>query len=186
MVANARMVFSDGILVVPAETPYDRQQLVEHVRARIGRQQQVRVRVDRTTWLVDRIDPSGRLVCSSCAQRPTYGVCRRVGKTQGVHCLTCALARPHLTIAFLTQLPEETILRDVQAHYAYGGEWVAWTRWPQATPAQIIDDIHLQRRFAPVLTWRCAEIRLPSRTARSVPRTQPGPVRLAAVRRAVG
>ena len=65
---------------------------------------------------------------------------------------------PHLTIAFLARLPAGTMLRDVQAHYVCGGQWSAWTRWPQATPAEIIDDVRLQRRFAPVLTWRCAEI----------------------------
>ena len=68
---------------------------------------------------------------------------------------------PHLTIAFLSGLPAGTMLRDVQAHYACGGQWCAWTRWPQATPAQMINEVRLQRRFAPVLTWRCAEIRPP-------------------------
>jgi hypothetical protein len=68
---------------------------------------------------------------------------------------------PHLTIPFLSGLPAGTMLRDVQAHYACGGQWYARTRWPQATPAQMIDEVRLQRHFAPVLTWRCAEIRLP-------------------------
>ncbi len=72
------------------------------------------------------------------------------------------LKGPRLTIAYLLKLPAAVILRDVQAHYASGGQWCAWTRWPQATPAQIIDDVRLQRRFAPVLTWRCAEICLPA------------------------
>lgn len=66
---------------------------------------------------------------------------------------------PPLTIALLSHLPAGAMLRDVQAHYAVGDQWYAWTRWPQATPAEIIDDVRLQRRFAPVLTWRCAEIR---------------------------
>ena len=69
---------------------------------------------------------------------------------------------PRLTIGFLLRLPAGTMLCDVQAHYASSGRWCAWMRWPQATPAEIIDDVRLQRRFAPVLTWRCAEIRLPS------------------------
>ncbi len=69
---------------------------------------------------------------------------------------------PRLTIEFLSRLPAAAMLLDVQAHYSSGGQWCAWTRWPQATPAQIIDDARLQRRFAPVLTWRCAEIRLPA------------------------
>jgi hypothetical protein len=47
---------------------------------------------------------------------------------------------PHLTVAFLSRLPAGTMLRDGQAHYACGGQWCAWTRWPQATPAQMIDE----------------------------------------------
>ena len=65
---------------------------------------------------------------------------------------------PHLTIGFLSQLPAGATLHDVQAHYASGGQWCAWTRWPRTTAAQIIDDVRLQRHFAPVLTWRCAQI----------------------------
>jgi hypothetical protein len=67
-----------------------------------------------------------------------------------------------LTLASLLRLPAGAVLRDVQAHYASGGQWCAWTRWPQATPIEIMADMRLQRRFAPVLTWRCAEICLPS------------------------
>ena len=66
-----------------------------------------------------------------------------------------------LTVASLLQLPAGAVLRDVQAHYACGGQWCAWTRRPQATPTAIMEDMHLQRRVAPVLTWRCAEICLP-------------------------
>lgn len=73
------------------------------------------------------------------------------------------LKGPRLTIAFLSGLPVGAMLHDVQAHYISGGQWCAWTRWPQATPVQIIDDVRLQRRFAPVLTWRCAEIHMPPR-----------------------
>jgi hypothetical protein len=80
---------------------------------------------------------------------------------------------PRLTMAFLSHLPAGTMLCDVQAHYAVGGEWCAWTRWPQATPAEIIDDMRLQRRFAPVLTWRCAGIRRRHGNGRSLDRHLP-------------
>lgn len=158
---NARIVFTGGALLVPAQNAYERQQLIDHVRGCVSSKQQVRVRVDHTTWLAEPADPRRSLVCNSCAQRVSRTLCRRAG-TEAVYCVACALARPHLTVAFLSDLPAGTILRDVQAHYSYGGEWIAWTRWPQASPAEIIDDIHLQRRFAPVLTWRCAEICMPS------------------------
>jgi hypothetical protein len=83
------------------------------------------------------------------------------------------LAQPLLTMPFLRRLPPDALLRDVQAHYIYGGQLTAWTRWPQATPAEIIDDMRLQRRFAPVLTWRCAEIRLPPRAGGNAHPTRP-------------
>lgn len=178
--ATAEIRFEGGSLVVPAGTPYERQQLIEHVHGCVRSRVQVRVRVDQATWLVE---PPGfqRPVCGACARRIKLAVCRRCAKSGMLHCVVCALARPHLTVSFLSQLPGDTVLRDVQAHYAYGGDWIAWTRWAQATPAEIIDDIHLQRRFAPVLTWRCAEICVPqaSHTFRQVRRPA---VRLARLR----
>ena len=159
--ATAEIHFGGGGLVIPASSPYERQQLIEYVQSCVRSRGAVRVRVDHAIWLVE--SPAlQRLVCGACAQRITRVACRRSTKRGIVNCAACAFARPHLTISFLAQLPLDTILRDVQAHYAYGGDWIAWTRWAQATPAEIIDDIHLQRRFAPVLTWRCAEICMPS------------------------
>ena len=155
--ASARIVFPGGSLVVPAYTAYDRQQLVEHVRAGVRRHPHLEVRVDHGTWLAE--GTRRRIPCHGCAQ-PASCLCRRAD-VNACYCASCALMRPHLTVAFLSALPQRAVLRDVQAHYAYRGEWVAWTRWPRATPAEIIADIHLQRRFAPVLTWRCAEICLP-------------------------
>jgi hypothetical protein len=84
------------------------------------------------------------------------------------------MACTHLTIARLAALPQGTILHDVQAQYAYGGEWIVWTRWPQASPAEIIDDIHLQRRFAPVLTWQCSELCVPQPPDTGAAAAQPG------------
>jgi hypothetical protein len=161
--AQARISFPGGGLVVPAHTPYERQQLLEHVRGCLRRAGTVRVRLDCTTWLVEWPD-SGRPVCGGCGQPIRHAVSHRSGKAGVPYCLTCALARPHLTIAFLSALPAGTILRDVQARYAYGREWIPWIRWPQATPAEIISDIHLQRRYAPVLTWHCAELCVPKRS----------------------
>jgi len=72
------------------------------------------------------------------------------------------MERIHLTLSRLIELPADAVLRDVRAFFPYGGVWNAWTRWPRANPAEIIDDMRLQRRFAPVLKWSCAEIRLPT------------------------
>lgn len=161
---TAHLTFVGGEVRLPARTPYDRQQLIEHVRGCVRSRQQVRVRVDHATWLVDRAVTQPLLVCRGCARRISYAVCRRP-TTVTAFCIDCALSRPHLTLKLLSELPAGAVLHDVEAHYAYGTERIAWTRWPQATPAEIIDDIHLQRRFAPVLTWRCAEIRIPQPAA---------------------
>ena len=66
-----------------------------------------------------------------------------------------------LTLDVLMRLPPSAILSDIQAFYAYGGRWGPWTRWPRATPAEIMAGMRLQRRFAPVLKWRCAGIDMP-------------------------
>src|SRR5215470_7115898 len=158
--ATARIAFAGGGLILPAHTPYDRQMLVEHVLGCTRSKQHVRIHVDHTTWLIERADQQRPVVCSGCARRIDDGVCRR-RRRSAVHCVACALGRPLLTIGLLSRLPAAALLRDVQARSAYGGQWIPWMRWPQATPAEIIDDMRLQRRFAPVLMWHCAEIRLP-------------------------
>lgn len=67
-----------------------------------------------------------------------------------------------LTISGLRSLPDGAVLMDVRAYCRLDDTWASWTRWPRATPAEIIEDMRFQRRFAPVLTWRCREIRVPT------------------------
>jgi len=162
---TADIVFSGGRLVIPASSPYDRQLLVAHVRDHVSRSGQLRVLVDCTAWSIGRPAPQEGVPCRGCRQRIDRIACHRAGKGAAVYCVTCALLRPRLSVEMLLQLPRTALLCDAQAHYAYGGEWVAWTRWPQATPSEIIEDMRLQRRFAPVLRWTCAEIRLAPRIA---------------------
>jgi hypothetical protein len=164
----ASIVFASGTLVLPAQTLYDRQVLVDHVLNYARRGTQVRVRVDYTTWMVAQ--PEHPVACQRCQRHVSGAACHHPGQWAALYCVTCALARPRLTMALLAQLPAAAILHDVQARYAYAGEWVAWTRWPQATPAEIIEDMRLQRRFAPVLTWTCTEIRHPPSDTRKAPR----------------
>ena len=160
---TAHIIFADGQLNLPAQTPYDRQQLVEHVLGGARSKQGMRVRVDQHTWMVERAAWRHLEMCSGCARRIDHAVCRHRQGTTMVYCVACAMARPRLTIRLLSHLPVGVVLHDVQAHYAYGRQLAGWTRWPRATPPEIIDDMRLQRRFAPVLTWHCAEIEsLPS------------------------
>lgn len=172
---TAYIVFAGGRLVLPAHTLYDRQMLMDHVLDYARRQPPLRVRVDHATWTVERPNAQAPVICRECARRVDRAVCRRSGTPHAVYCVPCALARPRLTTTLLAQLPAGCILYDVQARYAYGGEWVAWTRWPQATPSEIVEDIRLQRRFAPVLMWTCTEIRRPRSDDRQAQRspTQP-------------
>jgi hypothetical protein len=162
--AVAHVTFVGGGFTLAVETAYDRQLLVDYVLDCARRKHEVAVRVDHTTWRIERAEAQHPIVCRACARRIDHAVSHCDRRTTA-YCLTCALGHPHLTIGFLTHLPRGTILRDVQAYWAYDGAWVPWTRWPQATPAEIIDDMRLQRRYAPVLTWHCMEICRPSAPA---------------------
>jgi hypothetical protein len=156
-IGTASIAFRSGNVVLPAHTLYDRQVLVDHVLRYVRRGEQVRVRVDYVTWTVAQSQEP--IVCQGCSRPAERAACRRFGHGATAYCVTCALARPRLTMPLLTRLPADATLCDVQAQCAYGGEMVAWTRWPQATPGEIVADMRLQRRFAPVMTWTCAEIR---------------------------
>jgi hypothetical protein len=155
---TAHITFRGGALTLPASTAYDRQLLIDHTLALARARQQVRVQVDATTWSVQRPDAQHPVVCRHCERPINHAVCRRPRGGAATYCVACVLRRPRLTMAALAHLPAGAVLRDVQAHYAYGEEWVAWTRWPAATPAEIMEDMRLQRRFAPVLIWTCAEL----------------------------
>ncbi|MGH7743137.1 MAG: hypothetical protein ACRENS_14080, partial [Candidatus Eiseniibacteriota bacterium] len=157
---------AEGSFVLPVDTPYDRQQLVQHVLAGARGQSEIELYVDRGTWIIKRPESTRPVVCSGCGLRINHAVCRPPRRTTTTYCVACAVARPRLTLGLLLSLSDGTMLRDVQAHYMCGRQRVSWTRWPQATPAEVIADMRLQRRFAPVLTWRCAEIRLPPRQPR--------------------
>src|SRR5512143_2055700 len=126
----ASIAFASGILVLPAQTLYDRQVLVEHVGDYVRRGQRVHVRVDYTTWAVEQARHP--LVCHGCAQSIGRARCSHPAQPATTYCVTCALARPRLTVPLLAHLPATAILHDVQAQSAYRGELVAWTRWPQA------------------------------------------------------
>jgi hypothetical protein len=157
-VGTAHITFRGGALTLPASTAYDRQLLIDHTLAFARDRQQLRVRVDSATWSVERPDAQHPVVCRRCERRINHAVCRRPRGRTAAYCVACVLRRPRLTMAALAQLPAAAVLRDVQAHYAYGEDWVAWTRWTAATPTEIMEDMRLQRRFAPVLIWTCAEV----------------------------
>jgi len=163
--ATAQIVFGDGSVTLPADSAYDRQELVERVRQQARANRPFRVGVDRRTWMIEPPGSAVRLACHQCGRLIDRAVCRLQNKRSAAYCVACALARPQLTIGMLSQLPAGAVLRDVQAESVRRGQLMAWTRWPRATPAEIIDDMRLQRRYAPTLRWRCTEICPPSSDA---------------------
>src|SRR5262245_46997000 len=123
---RAQIEFADGRISLPAQTAYEREQLVEHVLACTRSKGQLRVHVDRRRWTVERADRWHPAVCSVCERRIDQAVCRRHRGTTTAYCLSCAMKRPLLTINLLSRLPARVVLRDVQAHYAYGRTLVPW------------------------------------------------------------
>ncbi len=65
----ARIAFGNGGFLVPAETPYDRQLLFEHVAQCARVHGQIRLSLDGGEWTVARADSQSR-VCSVCDQQP--------------------------------------------------------------------------------------------------------------------
>ena len=66
---SAQILSGTGALILPADSPYDRQLLIEHVLSRARRTQHVQVRVDRTTWLIEPPTSQPSAVCGGCTQR---------------------------------------------------------------------------------------------------------------------
>src|SRR5713101_3583615 len=63
----AHISFKDGGLIVPVETPYERELLFEHVEVYTKRHGSVRLELDRRQWTISQ--PSGRReVCASCSR----------------------------------------------------------------------------------------------------------------------
>jgi hypothetical protein len=61
----AHISFKGGGLIVPVETPYERELLFEHVEVYTKRHRSVRLEVDRRQWTISR--PNGRReLCASC------------------------------------------------------------------------------------------------------------------------
>ncbi len=87
---TAYIVFAGGGLILPAQTPYDRQVLREHVLNRAHHKEDLRIDVDRRTWLVDRSDERRKSLCERCKRQITVAALHAPHSTICL-CVSCAL-----------------------------------------------------------------------------------------------
>ncbi len=88
----AHVSFKGGGLFLPVRTPYDRQNLIDHVSDRVRSKTHVQVLIDRRRWLVDRsLVP--KTECSACGRR-LEAVCYDPVDHDSVYCVHCVFGEP--------------------------------------------------------------------------------------------
>jgi len=86
----AAVAFTGGSVVLTAQTPYEREVLADYIRDCAHAKEDVRLRVGRQTWRVERVVREQRQVCSQC-HRPLRAARCRGAQTRVVACVACAL-----------------------------------------------------------------------------------------------
>jgi len=86
----AAVAFTGGSVVLAAQTPYERELLADYVRDCARVKEDVRLRVGRQTWRVERVRDDQRQVCSHC-HRPLRTARCRGARAPVVECVACAL-----------------------------------------------------------------------------------------------
>ncbi len=85
----ASVAFKGGGVVLSAQTPYDREVLVEYVRDCIRAQHDVRLNLGADSWRVERVVGRHAGECPRCGRPLREAQCR---SAQGqVECVWCAL-----------------------------------------------------------------------------------------------
>ena len=87
---TAHLTFVGGGLLLPARTPYERQLLQEHVLDRARHKDQLRVRVDRKDWTVERPTAEHPFVCGRCKRQLTVAALHTPRQPE-TYCVACAL-----------------------------------------------------------------------------------------------
>ena len=78
-----------GIFVAPAQSPYDRQMLREHVERLVGHGSSLTLGLHGRQWIITRRSAANS-PCSSCTQPLGRLSCSRGGEA-GATCIDCAL-----------------------------------------------------------------------------------------------
>jgi hypothetical protein len=86
----AAVAFTGGSVVLAAQTPYERELLADYVRDCVRVREDVRLRLGRQTWRVERVLGDHGQVCGHC-QRPLRAARCRGAQTRLVECVACAL-----------------------------------------------------------------------------------------------
>ena len=98
----AAVAFKGGTVVLSAQTPYERELVVDYVRDCARAKDDVRLRVGRQTWRVERVFGNHPQVCGHC-HRPLREARCRGAQTRVVECVACALCEaPTLSRDVLT------------------------------------------------------------------------------------
>ena len=86
----AAVAFTGGSVVLSAQTPYERELLADYVRDCVRAKEDVRLRVGRQTWRVERVRGDQRQVCGHCG-RPVRAARCRGAQARVVECVACVL-----------------------------------------------------------------------------------------------
>ena len=86
----AHLSFDGGGLIVPAQTPYERQLLFEYVEASTKQHGGVRLRLNGQLWTISQKN-GGHEVCAACRRSLDNLVYRSDGQTRCIRCARQAL-----------------------------------------------------------------------------------------------
>lgn len=88
----AHLVFSEEGFILPADTPYERELVIEHAIGLVHAKRNVQITIGSKRWIVTLVDmqcPMGE--CSSC-QKPINDIICRLRQSLGSrYCIICAL-----------------------------------------------------------------------------------------------
>jgi hypothetical protein len=82
----AHISFEGGGLIVPAQTPYDREVLIEHVEASTRRHGLVHLDINNRRWEIS-VNADSSEVCGACSRYPSNSTCQFDGR---ILCAECA------------------------------------------------------------------------------------------------
>ena len=94
MARMLHLTYAGGRLIVPAVTPYDREQMVEHVLNTVRAKRAVEVKLAGRAWKATLADARRMANCLRCGGPIDSVVCKSLHNSQRTAlCVNCALGR---------------------------------------------------------------------------------------------
>jgi len=87
---TAHVTFGNGGFVLPDGTPYERQIVQDYVVDQARHTGNLRIRVGRTLWMVERPSDDRPVVCARC-RRPLKVAALHTSGSEATYCAACAL-----------------------------------------------------------------------------------------------